>query len=182
LSSDLIRIADPQDAEAILRIYGPAVRETAASFEMEVPGIDAMAARISTVLERYPWLVFQTDSHILGYAYAGPHRSRAAYQWSVEVSVYVEETARRAGVARALYRKLVQVLTGQGYVNAFAVIALPNPPSVALHESFGFSRIGVCRNAGYKLGRWHDVGFWQLELQHPPTPPVPPAPPKSFHL
>lgn len=103
--------------------------------------------------------------HLAGYAYATRHRVRGAYQWSVDTSVYIDEGYRRRGVGRGLYESLFAILAAQGYFNAYAGIALPNPASVALHESMGFERIGVYRGVGYKLGRWCDVGWWQRGLR-----------------
>jgi phosphinothricin acetyltransferase len=112
---------------------------------------------------------------VLGYAYAGAHGSRAAYQWSVDVSVYVREGARRTGVGRALYASLFAVLDLQGFYNAYAGATLPNPASVGLHESVGFRLVGVYRGVGYKLGAWHDVGWWHLPLRERVADPDPPA-------
>lgn len=171
----VIRLADGDDARSVQEIYAPVVRDTAISFELEVPGVPEMRQRISATLEDLPWLVCESEERILGYAYAGPHRTRAAYQWSVEVSVYVHADARKMGVGRALYRSLFDLLIVQGFRNVFAGITLPNPASVSLHESLGFKPIGVYRDVGYKLGSWHDVGWWQLPLGKGDGPPGPPV-------
>jgi L-amino acid N-acyltransferase YncA len=110
---------------------------------------------------------------VLGYAYASAHRTRAAYQWSVDVSVYVQAQVQRSGVGCALYSSLFKLLTLQGFYNAYAGITLPNPGSVGLHESLGFRPVGMYRAVGYKLGAWHDVGWWQLTLQAPTLSPEP---------
>lgn len=170
-----IRLATPHDAAGIQAIYAPVVRETAISFEVEPPTVDDMRQRIVTVVERMPWLVCEHRGEILGYAYASPHRARAAYQWSVDVSVYIHAHARRAGMGQALYRSLLTLLTLQGFYQACAGITLPNPASVGLHESLGFQPVGVYRAVGYKLGAWHDVGWWQLTIRAPALPPEPPA-------
>ena len=102
---------------------------------------------------------------MLGYAYASAHRARAAYQWSADVSAYVHQAARRRGVGQALYTSLFQILFEQGFYNAYAGITLPNPASVRLHESLGFKLVGVYQQVGYKLGAWHDVGWWQLTVR-----------------
>ena len=108
---------------------------------------------------------------VAGYAYATKHRVRSAYRWSVDTSVYVADTHRKRGVGTGLYASLFAILSEQGYVNAYAGIALPNPGSVGLHESMGFEKLGVYRRVGYKLGQWHDVGWWQLALrEHEQTP------------
>ena len=111
---------------------------------------------------------------VVGYAYGTKHRVRAAYQWSVDVSICVHAAYRRRGIARGLYASLFGILAAQGFFNAYAGIALPNPASVALHESLGFQALGVYRDVGYKLGAWHDVGWWQLVLKrHDISPSVP---------
>jgi len=132
--------------------------------------------RIQAQADRYPWLVFERDGTVLGYAYASPHRARAAYQWSAEVSVYVDPRAHRSGVGRALYLALFDVLRRQHYVNAFAGITLPNASSVGLHEAMGFTPIGVFREIGFKFDRWHDVAWLQLRLRQDPRPISSPLP------
>jgi phosphinothricin acetyltransferase len=171
----MIRLATPHDASGVQAIYAPVVRETAISFEWEPPTVDDMEKRIGEVVERMPWLVCEHRRKILGYAYASPHRVRAAYQWSVDVSVYIDAQARRSGVGRGLYRSLFALLVLQGFYQAYAGITLPNPASVGLHESLGFEPVGVYRAVGYKLGGWHDVGWWQLTLQARMSPPEPPV-------
>jgi L-amino acid N-acyltransferase YncA len=178
--STTIRVALPEDAEAILTIYAPIVRETAISFEVEPPTRVEMHQRISTTLRHLPWLVCERQGEVLGYVYASPHRARAAYQWSVDVSVYIHAQARRTGMGRALYHALFELLNLQGFYQCFAGITLPNPASVGLHEALGFQPVGVYQAVGYKLGVWHDVGWWQRSLQ--PRPSLPPTPPTAFEV
>jgi len=161
----MIRLATEDDASACLAIYAPVVAGTVTSFEIEVPTVEEMRRRIRETLPRYPWLVLDEPGGVLGYAYAGAHRQRPAYQWSVDVSVYVSATARREGVGRRLYTSLLALLRLQGFANAFAGVALQNDASVGLHEAMGFQPVGVYRKVGFKLGRWIDVGWWQLPLQ-----------------
>ncbi len=171
-----IRLATPHDAAAILAIYAPIVLHTAISFEMVPPALTDMQQRITDTLTTWPWLVCERAGEILGYAYASRHRARAAYQWSVDTSVYVHAGVHRAGVGRALYTSLVALLRLQHFFNAYAGITLPNPASAALHESVGFQALGVYHAVGYKLGAWHDVGWWQLALQpHTDSPQAPTA-------
>lgn len=173
--SSLIRLATPQDAPAIQAIYAPFVQETAVSFEVDVPTIAEMAGRMEKGLTLFPWLVCERESGgVVGYVYASRHRERAAYQWGVDVTVYVHPEGRRGGVGRGLYTALFALLRLQGFYHAYAGIALPNVASVALHESLGFTPIGIYHQTGYKLGKWHDVGWWELVLQPHIENPLPP--------
>lgn len=166
-----IRIAHPDDAAAVQAIYAPIVEQTVISFELDPPSVAEMRRRITYTLETLPWLVhLDAAGAVNGYVYASRHRERAAYQWSVDVSAYVRADARGQGVAGRLYRALFDELVPLGYCQAFAGITLPNGPSVALHESVGFRPLGVFRKAGHKRGAWHDVGWWQRELQDVVTP------------
>jgi L-amino acid N-acyltransferase YncA len=160
-----IRLARSDDADEIARIYRPFVESTIISFETVPPEPSEIAERIARTMVRYPWLVCDWGGRIAGYAYATRHRERKAYQWSVDSSAYVAPDCWRQGVGGGLYRSLVAVLAAQGFANAYAGIALPNPASVGLHESVGFQRVGVYRSVGYKLGAWHDVGWWELRLR-----------------
>jgi L-amino acid N-acyltransferase YncA len=161
----MIRLAEERDAEAIQRIYTPFVLQTAISFEFEPPSVDDMRSRLAATLARLPWLVCERRENVIGYAYASQHRARAAYGWSVDVTIYIHEGFRRHGVGRALYTSLLAALRLQGFYNAYAGVTLPNPGSVGLHEAMGFQPVGIYRDVGYKLGRWHDVGWWQLALR-----------------
>ena len=173
----MLRRATIGDAEAIAAIYAPYVRDTAISFEIEPPDGVEMRRRVDTVGETYPWLVAHLESgELLGYAYASRHRDRAAYRWSVDVTVYVRRDAHRRGIGRTLYRALLPVVAAQGYRNAYAGITLPNAASVGVHEAMGFAPVGVYRRVGWKLGLWHDVGWWALELSSSGAPPDEPRP------
>jgi L-amino acid N-acyltransferase YncA len=156
-----VRPATTDDAPAIRAIYAPIVEATAISFEDVAPSVEEMGKRIDAALT---FLVAERDGTVLGYAYAGAHRARAAYRSSVDVTVYIDESARRSGVGARLYGELLPELKRRGFHAAFAGIALPNPASVALHESVGFTPVGVYRDVGFKFGRFHDVGWWQLIL------------------
>jgi phosphinothricin acetyltransferase len=172
-----IRIATAADAAAVQAIYAPVVTDTVISFEMEAPTVAEIARRIEHTLPHLPWLVgLDEQGRVNGYVYASRHRERAAYQWAVDVSAYVRADARGQGVGKRLYTVLLHELATLGYCQAFAGITLPNAGSVALHESMGFTPLGVFRDVGHKLGRWHDVGWWQLTLQRPD----PPAPLRAF--
>ena len=160
----IARLAVPADASALAAIYAPVVRETATSFESVPPDADEMARRLAETLPSHPWLVAEDAGAVVGYAYAGPHRTRAAYAWAVEPSVYVAERARGRGAGRRLYTALLDVLRLQGFAMAYAGITLPNPASLALHRAFGFEDVGVYPAAGFKHGAWHDVWWGALRL------------------
>jgi L-amino acid N-acyltransferase YncA len=174
-----IRDADAdRDAAACAAIYAPFVTDSAVSFEERAPGPESFSERIARTTERFPYLVADTDGQLTGFAYAGPHRARAAYRWTTEVSVYVHADHRRSGVGRALYDKLLPLLSRQGLTVALAGITLPNDASVALHETVGFRSVGVYRRVGFKAGAWRDVGWWQRPLAEPHDgPPPDPGPP-----
>lgn len=176
-----IRSATPDDADAIQAIYAPVVRDTTISFELEPPTVEEMRNRIVATTPSLPWLVGIDDAGtVIGYVYAGKHRERAAYQWAIDVTAYVHSNHRGQGVGKALYERMFGLLTAAGYCQAFAGIALPNAASVALHESVGFAQIGVYRNVGFKHGAWHDVAWWQKELQLPVAPKKPQQPMSNF--
>lgn len=170
-----LRLATEADAAAVRAIYAPLVETTAISFEAVPPSVEEIARRVRTTLATHPWLVAEADGALAGYAYAGPHRSRSAYQWSAEVSVYVGAASRRQGVAHRLYRALFEVLRLQGFANAYAGITLPNAPSEAFHAACGFEPVGVYRRVGFKHGAWHDVAWSQLRLREDDDP-APPRP------
>ena len=171
-----IRVVTPSDAEATTAIYAPVVENTSISFELSPPSVDEMRSRIVKTLPDLPWLVSEdTQGSVNGYVYASKHRERPAYQWSVDVTAYVREDARGTGVGKRLYQVLFDELVALGYFQAFAGVALPNDASVALHEAVGFKSIGIYRKVGFKLGAWHDVGWWQKELREPTEPATPAA-------
>lgn len=160
----LIRSAIAADAAACVEVYRPYVLDTVISFETQVPTVEDMADRIVAARLRHDWLVLEVDGAITGYAYAHPFHARAAYQWSVETSVYLAQDRRRLGGGRMLYTELLNRLAGRGYRRAFAGITQPNEASNALHETFGFRPVGRYRRVGWKHGAWHDVQWCQLDL------------------
>jgi L-amino acid N-acyltransferase YncA/putative methionine-R-sulfoxide reductase with GAF domain len=159
-----LRPVRDEDAEAIARIYAPYVETTADSFEETAPGAAEMRGRFASVTASYPWLVAALDGEVAGYAYGHEHRARPAYRPSVEVSVYVDRSAQRRGIARLLYGALFRDLARRGYHRAFAGITASNEGSIAFHRSVGFSPIGVFHEIGYKFGRWHDTSWWERDL------------------
>jgi L-amino acid N-acyltransferase YncA len=171
----VIRLATPADAEQILAIYAPYIRNTSYTFETEVPSIEMFGERIRTYSQNWPWLVCEINGVIAGYAYGAKYRERIAYQWCVESSVYIKDDFQRSGIASALYTALFEILKSQGFCNVYAVINLPNEKSVAFHEKMGFDYFATYKKVGYKLGKWKDVGWWQLiinEYRHEPMAPL----------
>ena len=171
----IIRLATEQDAEKLLAIYAPYIMETSLTFETEVPTVADFGKRISDYLQTWPWLVCEVDNTIAGYAYATRYRERTAYQWCTESSVYIDRQFHRLGIARALYQALFDILKRQGFRNVYAVINLPNPPSVDFHESCGFNYFATYEQVGYKLGKWKNVGWWRLIINDfidEPPPPI----------
>ena len=165
-----IRLARPADAHAILAIYAPIVRETAISFEYNVPDTAEIEARIRKVLTRYPWLVYEEHERVLGYAYASAFRERAAYQWTAEASIYVHPAGHGRGIGRKLYATLFDVLRAQGFAQVVAGATVPNESSERLHLGLGFRQVAHFPAVGYKFGRWHDTVFWSLPLRPPGEP------------
>jgi phosphinothricin acetyltransferase len=171
-----LSVAVAEDGAGAADIYAPLVRDTAVSFEEEPPSPAEMSGRISRLLPTYPWIVCRRPGEILGYACADAHGSRAAYRWSAHSAVYVREDCRGWGVGRSLVEALLRILTLQGFCNVYAGITLPNPASVALHETAGYRPLCVYREVGFKAGQWHDVGWWHRMLGERPARPEAPRP------
>lgn len=160
----MIRVATGDDAAAMLEIYAPFILNSGITQETGIPTVEEFQKRIFSNLEERPWLVCEIDNQIAGYAYAGKHRDRKGYQWCTEPSVYISENFYQRGIAHALYTALFDILKLQGYVNAYAVITLPNEKSISFHKKFGFDYLTTYPKIGYKLGQWHDVGWMQYEI------------------
>ena len=166
-----IRVAMEADAGELLKIYEPYVRNTAITFEYEVPEVEEFAGRIRKTLRRYPYLVAVDGKEIVGYAYASPFHERKAYDWAVEVSVYVKREKRRMGIGRILYKKLEQELKKMNIVNVNACIAYPSSEdeyltddSVRFHESMGYRMVGRFYQCGYKFHRWYDMVWMEKHI------------------
>ncbi|TFV48919.1 GNAT family N-acetyltransferase [Blastococcus sp. TF02A_35] len=174
-SAPVVRDATADDAAACAAVYAPYVTDTAITFELEPPSAAQMAERIAAAQRAHAWLVLEEDGAVVGYAYAGPYKERAAYRWSCEVSVYLDGGRRRRGGGRVLYEALFARLAERGFRTAVACITLPNEPSTGLHTAMGFEPIGTYRRIGFKHGRWLDV-FWTQRALGPyddePTEPV----------
>jgi len=175
LSVGTIRAATAEDAVACAAIYSPYVRDTAITFEYEPPTAVEMSRRIAVAQRRHAWLVLEDAGTVVGYAYGGPYKERAAYRWSCEVSVYLEKGRRRTGGGRALYEALFARLGDRGFRTAVAGMTLPNPASEGLHRAVGFEPVGTYRRIGWKHGAWHDVAWMQRILAGGEGPPPEPA-------
>jgi phosphinothricin acetyltransferase len=174
----LIRLAARDDAAGIADIYRPYVEDSRISFEEQAPDAAEMARRIAGDPPGFhPWLVAEDDGRILGFASSSPFRTRRAYRWSVETGIYLAADACGRGLGKRLLSELTGLLERQGYVAAIGAIALPNEPSVRLHDALGFVPAGTYRATGFKMGEWIDVGLWQKDLA-PRTPS--PAEPQPF--
>ncbi|MCA9283876.1 MAG: N-acetyltransferase [Phycisphaerales bacterium] len=169
-----LRFAEPRDAAAIASIYAPHCEGGLASFEMVAPTVTEIQSRVAKHAATHPWLVAEIDGAVVGYAYAGPHRERAGYRWTVETSIYVASGQHGLGVGTAAYGALLDLVRRQGFRLALAGITLPNRRSVGLHQRMGFRPAGVLPGVGFKHGAWHDVGWWTLELAPGSSAPVEP--------
>ncbi len=159
-----IRLAVPEDAEGILRIYRPYVEDTVITFDCEVPAVEEFRERITTVLKRHPYLVADTEHGIIGYAYASDFKSRSAYDWSVETSIYVDRDWHGCGVGTALYTALEEWLEAQNVLNLYACITYPNPRSIRFHKTFRYKKVARFRKCGYKKKKWRGVIWMQKTI------------------
>jgi len=160
----VVRDATIEDAPSCASIYAPYVTGTAVTFETEPPSPEEMAKRIAAALASHAWVVLPDSDRVVGYAYAAPYKSRPAYRWSCEVSVYIEMGRRRTGAGRLLYQTLFERLEKRGYRMAVAGMTLPNEASVGLHRAMGFEAVGTYRRIGWKHGAWHDVAWAQRAI------------------
>ena len=168
-----LRMATKDDAKALLAIYKPYVEQTTITFEYEVPSQAEFERRIKQTLEKYPYLVASYEGSIVGYAYASAFKSRAAYDWSVETSIYVDQQATGLGVGQKLYAKLEELLKKQHIINMNACIAYPNPKSIAFHEKQGYQKVAHFSKCGYKLGKWVDMIWMEKCIGEHPNQPEP---------
>jgi L-amino acid N-acyltransferase YncA len=168
-----VRDATEHDAAACAAIYAPYVTDTVITFESEPPTAGEMGQRIAAARRTHAWVVLEDGGRVVGYAYGGPFRSREAWQWACEVSVYLETGRRRSGGGRALYEALFDRLTERGYRTAVAGMTVPNEASEGLHRALGFQPVGVYPRIGWKFGAWHDVAFARRGLGADDGPPGP---------
>lgn len=155
----MIRRAVRADVPAILNIYAPYIRETTITFEYDVPEITEFEKRFERISAKYPWLVWEENGVILGYAYADAAFARMAYAWDADLSIYLDRNARGKGIGSRLYGCIEEILKGYGYHNLYALITGDNMSSVAFHEKHGYDRLGTLVKSGWKFGKWYDV-YW----------------------
>lgn len=160
----MIRVASIEDAPAIAAIYNHYIEKTCITFEMTPLSPGEMATRMEGVLEEYPWLVCEQGDEVVGFAYASQWKARAAFRYTAEASIYLQQQAAGNGLGRCLYDSLLSELRERQFHLVVAAITLPNVPSIVLHEKLGFEEIGCLKEAGRKFGRWVDVSYWQLKL------------------
>ena len=171
-TSDItIRIASPSDAPELLAIYAPYITKTAISFEYDVPSVEEFADRIRTTLEKYPYLVAESDGHIVGYCYVSILHGRQAYDWSVETSIYVDQNCKRMGIGKKLHDALEQAFSAMGILNLYACIAFPigedpylTEDSVHFHEHLGYTHTAHFHKCGYKFNRWYDIVWMEKTI------------------
>lgn len=159
-----------------MQIYAPYVEKTAVTFEYNVPSESEFLSRIEDISQKYPWIVYEENGYILGYAYGGPEYTRDAFQWTVESSVYVSENARGKGVGTLLYKTLLDILEKQNFCVCGALITESNESSVKMHERFGFETVGIRKNCGFKHGKWHSLVIMEkrlCEFSEEPKPIIP---------
>lgn len=171
----MIRAATRDDVPAMLAIYAPYILETAITFEYEVPSPGDFMRRFEGIAANYPWIVWEENGAVLGYAYGGAAFSRAAYAWDADLSIYLDRDARGRGIGAKLYRCLEEMLARRGFHNLYGVVTGENLPSIRFHERMGYVRMGTLVQTGYKLGRWHDVVWLGKRLRPAEDPGKPPV-------
>jgi len=159
-----LRLAKIEDAQEILDIYSPYIKESNITFEYTVPTLDDFEDRMRIIIKKYPYIVAVWQDKIVGYAYAHIHMERAAYQWNVETSIYVKQDLGHQGIGTLLYRKLLEILKVQNVQNVYGCVTSPNENSEKMHYAFGFQLVGKFHDSGYKFGTWHDVSWFELNI------------------
>jgi len=170
-----VRLATVQDVPRILEIYSPYVENTAISFEYSPPGLAEFTQRFLGITAHFPWLVWEENGLILGYAYGSRPFERAAYQWSAEASIYLCHEACGRGIGKKLYKALERLLQMQGYRKVYAIITTANEASIAFHRAVGYHHTATMPNCGYKFGTWYGTVWMEKELniwEAPPGEPV----------
>lgn len=159
-----LRFATEYDAEKLLKIYEYYVQETNITFEYDIPSVEEFKNRIKEISSKYPYLVLEENNEIIGYAYANTFKNRSAYDWTVEISIYLDVNSRGKGIGNILYNKLEQLLIKQGIVNIEACITYPNERSEEFHKKNGFKKVAHFTKVGYKFKKWHDVIWYEKNI------------------
>ncbi len=170
-----IALIEESDHAACLDIYAPYIRDTVITFEYAVPTVEEFSERIRSITQKFPWLVCRYEGKVVGYAYASRYRDRIAYQWSVEITVYIHPDFQGKGLARRLYETLLAILRLQGFLTVYAIVGYPNEQSVGFHESMGFEAFALFIKSGYKHGQWRDTLWLQYTLGEYPSEPKDPV-------
>ena len=171
-----IRLANPDtDSEQVAAIYYPYVINTAITFDTEPIEGRSFHEKITKSMAIYPWLVFEHEREIMGYAHGSQFRDKEAFKWAVETTIYVKESAHGLGIGKSLYQTLINCLRLQNFSLCIGVITMPNPASIYMHENLGFKKGMLIKKAGYKLGKWHDVGIWSAGIYDHNNNPAPPV-------
>lgn len=170
-----IRMATEQDLSRILEIYAPYIENTACSFEYTVPSLAEFTQRFQKITEKFPWLVWEEDGAVQGYAYGSLPFARAAYQWSAEASIYLCPQAQGKGIGRKLYAALEELLQKQGYKKVFAIITTANEDSIAFHRAVGYRYVATLPDCGFKFGAWYGTVWMEKELNTWAAPPRQPV-------
>lgn len=165
-----IRDAKISDVKRLLEIYDYYVQNTAITFEYDTPSLEEFSSRMENIMKRYPYLVIENEGRIIGYAYAGVFKARAAYDWSCEITIYIDRNERKSGMGRMLYETLEEKLKAQGIMNLYACIGYPEiddeyltKNSADFHEHLGYTKVGEFHKCGYKFGRWYDM-IWMEKI------------------
>lgn len=169
----IVRPAAVSDAAAILDVYRNFILNTTVTFEEEVPGVEQYRERMNGIMAEYPFLVCEDGGRVAGFAYAHRHQSRSAYRYGAELSIYLRPHYTNLGIGRAMSEAIAQLLRMQGVQTLYSAVSVPNAASEALHDSMGFTRVGLWKNTGYKKGRWLDIAWYELPLGDYPEHPAP---------
>lgn len=170
----MLRFATIHDVPAILNIYAPYILNTAVTFEYDVPGLPEFEARFNAITQDCPWLVWEENGVVLGYAYAEKPFTRAAYQWAADLAIYLHPDAQGKGIGRKLYNAVEDMIRRQGYCLCYGVVTSANERSCAFHEAMGYIRRAEFPRCGYKFGQWYDTIWYEKRLREdePTRPPV----------
>ncbi|OOB80024.1 MAG: hypothetical protein BEN18_00220 [Epulopiscium sp. Nuni2H_MBin001] len=167
----MIRFIEKKDVEAVYNIYKYYILNTSITFEIAVPTIEDFAIRIKNISKTHPYIVYELDNKVIGYAYATPYGDRQAYMWTLTSTIYVHHKYLNKGIGKILYKQLLELLKTQGFHTVFAIITSTNNNSMKFHLNIGFKYQFTLDNMGYKLGNWHDIIFYRYEISSPTNPP-----------